>query len=161
MGLEMRWYAAALVTAAIAISYFDRQTLPVAISAIQHNIPIPLLAALSGRMTSHDYTVDFLLRLMSKDLQYAHAAASEAGVALTTAANARALLEQAVVEGHGEQDMSAVIEPLRDRQFHERQVDEEDRSVCTRSHGGTMRCPRSPRPRTSTPRSRSMPGFSI
>ena len=29
-----------LVTAAIAISYFDRQTLPVAISAIQHNIPI-------------------------------------------------------------------------------------------------------------------------
>lgn len=40
IGLEMRWYAVALVTAAIAISYFDRQTLPVAISAIQHNIPI-------------------------------------------------------------------------------------------------------------------------
>ena len=36
----MRWYAVALVTAAIAISYFDRQTLPVAISSIQHNIPI-------------------------------------------------------------------------------------------------------------------------
>lgn len=29
-----------LVTAAIAISYFDRQTLPVAIAAIQHSIPI-------------------------------------------------------------------------------------------------------------------------
>jgi len=29
-----------LVTIAIAISYFDRQTLPVAIAAIQHNIPI-------------------------------------------------------------------------------------------------------------------------
>ena len=40
MGLEMRWNAVALVTAAIAISYFDRQTLPVAISAIQRNIPI-------------------------------------------------------------------------------------------------------------------------
>jgi len=39
-GLPMRWYAVALVTVAIAISYFDRQTLPVAISAIQHNIPI-------------------------------------------------------------------------------------------------------------------------
>ncbi len=39
-GLETRWYFVALVTAAIAISYFDRQTLPVAISAIQHNIPI-------------------------------------------------------------------------------------------------------------------------
>lgn len=40
MGLDMRWYAVALVTVAIAISYFDRQTLPVAISAIQRNIPI-------------------------------------------------------------------------------------------------------------------------
>src|ERR1700679_1514607 len=38
--LDRRWYSVALVTAAIAISYFDRQTLPVAIAAIQHNIPI-------------------------------------------------------------------------------------------------------------------------
>lgn len=37
---NMHWYAVVLVTAAIAISYFDRQTLPVAISAIQRNIPI-------------------------------------------------------------------------------------------------------------------------
>jgi ACS family hexuronate transporter-like MFS transporter len=37
---ELRWYFVALVTAAIAISYFDRQTLPVAISAIQRTIPI-------------------------------------------------------------------------------------------------------------------------
>lgn len=35
-----RWYPVALVTVAIAISYFDRQTLPVAIAAIQRNIPI-------------------------------------------------------------------------------------------------------------------------
>lgn len=34
------WYVVALVTAAIAISYFDRQTLPVAIAAIQHSIAI-------------------------------------------------------------------------------------------------------------------------
>ncbi len=39
-GLDLRWYMVALVTVAIAISYFDRQTLPVAIAAIQHNIPI-------------------------------------------------------------------------------------------------------------------------
>jgi ACS family hexuronate transporter-like MFS transporter len=39
-GMELRWYFVALVMAAIAISYFDRQTLPVAISAIQRNIPI-------------------------------------------------------------------------------------------------------------------------
>lgn len=39
-GMELRWYFVLMVTAAIAISYFDRQTLPVAISAIQRNIPI-------------------------------------------------------------------------------------------------------------------------
>jgi MFS transporter, ACS family, hexuronate transporter len=39
-GLELRWYFVAMVTAAIAISYFDRQTLPVAISAIERNIRI-------------------------------------------------------------------------------------------------------------------------
>jgi ACS family hexuronate transporter-like MFS transporter len=38
--LDRRWFTVMLVTAAIAISYFDRQTLPVAISAIQHAIPI-------------------------------------------------------------------------------------------------------------------------
>lgn len=37
---QNRWYPVALATVAIAISYFDRQTLPVAITAIQHNIPI-------------------------------------------------------------------------------------------------------------------------
>lgn len=39
-GLDHRWYPVTLVTVAIAISYFDRQTLPVAIAAIQHNIPL-------------------------------------------------------------------------------------------------------------------------
>ena len=39
-GVDRRWYAIALVTAAIAISYFDRQTLPVAIAAIQRTIPV-------------------------------------------------------------------------------------------------------------------------
>ncbi|MCU1250183.1 MAG: sugar phosphate permease [Edaphobacter sp.] len=37
---DAQWYLVALVTAAIAISYFDRQTLPVAISAIQLTIPL-------------------------------------------------------------------------------------------------------------------------
>ncbi len=36
----MRWRIAILVSAAIAISYLDRQTLPVAIKAIEHDIPI-------------------------------------------------------------------------------------------------------------------------
>jgi ACS family hexuronate transporter-like MFS transporter len=37
---SLRWRIACLISAAIAISYFDRQTLPVAIKAIQLDIPI-------------------------------------------------------------------------------------------------------------------------
>ena len=76
----------------------------------------PLFTALSARMISHDYTVNFLLKLMAKDLRYAHAAAKQAGVDLTTALNALALFEQAGQKGYAEKDMSAVIEPLREKQ---------------------------------------------
>ena len=38
--IRAQWYFVALVTAAIAISYFDRQTLPVAVSAIEQVIPL-------------------------------------------------------------------------------------------------------------------------
>ena len=37
---ESRWYPVVLVTFAIAVSYFGRQTLPVAVAAVQRNIPI-------------------------------------------------------------------------------------------------------------------------
>src|SRR3954451_5268193 len=40
MARAERWGIATLITAAVAISYFDRQTLPVAIQAIQREIPI-------------------------------------------------------------------------------------------------------------------------
>jgi ACS family hexuronate transporter-like MFS transporter len=39
-GLELRWYFVALVTAAIAVSYFDRQTISIAITSIQRTIPV-------------------------------------------------------------------------------------------------------------------------
>jgi ACS family hexuronate transporter-like MFS transporter len=38
--MKRRWSIAILITAAIAISYLDRQTLPVAVDAIRHDIPI-------------------------------------------------------------------------------------------------------------------------
>src|SRR5215510_662828 len=37
---SLRWQIALLISAAIAISYLDRQTLPVAIAAIQREIPV-------------------------------------------------------------------------------------------------------------------------
>ena len=38
--MPRKWYFVVMVAIAIAISYFDRQTLSVAIAAIQHNIPL-------------------------------------------------------------------------------------------------------------------------
>jgi 3-hydroxyisobutyrate dehydrogenase len=73
----------------------------------------PLLSAISARMVSEDYTVNFLLRLLSKDLAYAQAAAAQADVDLTTATNAKQLFDRAAAAGYGEKDMSAVVEVLR------------------------------------------------
>lgn len=39
-GVPLRWYFVGMVAVAIAISYFDRQTISVAIAAIQHSIPV-------------------------------------------------------------------------------------------------------------------------
>jgi 3-hydroxyisobutyrate dehydrogenase len=85
-----------------------------ALSILKNGAPgSPLLANISARMTARDYTVNFLLKLMAKDLDYAYAAAAESGVDLTTAANASALFERAIAAGYSEEDMSSVVEPLR------------------------------------------------
>jgi 3-hydroxyisobutyrate dehydrogenase len=75
----------------------------------------PLLATISARMAAQNYAVNFLLRLIVKDLQYAQNEAAQCGVDLTTAQAARKLFEDAVAKGFGEVDMSAVIEPLRNQ----------------------------------------------
>jgi 3-hydroxyisobutyrate dehydrogenase len=73
----------------------------------------PLLGSISARMVSQNYTVNFLLRLMNKDLLYAQNEAARNGVDLKTAEAARSLFESAVTQGLGNEDMSSVIEPLR------------------------------------------------
>jgi 3-hydroxyisobutyrate dehydrogenase len=75
----------------------------------------PLVAAISARMVAHNYTVNFLLKLMMKDLKYAQAEAAHCNVDLKTAAAARSQFEAAVANGFGEQDMASVIETLRNK----------------------------------------------
>ena len=85
-----------------------------ALSVLNSGAPAsPLLGALSERMMNHNYAVNFLLKLMTKDLLYAHAEAAACNVDLKTAATARQVFENAVAQGFGEQDMASVIEPLR------------------------------------------------
>jgi 3-hydroxyisobutyrate dehydrogenase len=52
---------------------------------------------------------------MTKDLVYAHDAAEQIGVDLTTATNAKHLFERAMAAGYGEKDMSSVVEVVRQR----------------------------------------------
>jgi 3-hydroxyisobutyrate dehydrogenase len=75
----------------------------------------PLLGAISTRMVDHNYAVNFLLKLMAKDLQYAQNEAERCNVDLTTAQTARGLFEVAIAKGLGDADMSSVIEPLRNK----------------------------------------------
>jgi 3-hydroxyisobutyrate dehydrogenase len=73
----------------------------------------PLVRTLAGRMTAQDYTPNFLLRLMAKDLTYALEEGRRHGLSLSTVASAREVVNQAVAAGHGEEDFSALVEPLR------------------------------------------------
>lgn len=73
----------------------------------------PLVKTLAARMTAADYTPNFLLKLMAKDLDYALKEGRESGQASATAAAALEVFRAAIAAGHGEQDMSAVIEPFR------------------------------------------------
>ena len=75
----------------------------------------PLLGAISARMASQNYAVNFLLKLMRKDLVYAESEAAQCNVDLKTSEIARSLFEDAIARGLGEQDMASVIEPLRAR----------------------------------------------
>jgi 3-hydroxyisobutyrate dehydrogenase len=85
-----------------------------ALSILKNGAPgSPLLGAISARMVNHDYTVNFLLKLMAKDLAYAQSEASGCGVQLKVSEAARGLFESAIALGFGEEDMASVIEPLR------------------------------------------------
>jgi 3-hydroxyisobutyrate dehydrogenase len=78
----------------------------------------PLVKTLSGRMTARDYTPNFLLRLMAKDLTYALGEGRRHGVSLSTVASALEVLNRAIDAGHGDEDFSALVEPLRDAAPH-------------------------------------------
>ena len=73
----------------------------------------PLINALSKRMTSRNYEVNFLLRLMQKDLNYARHEAEAHGIRFNVGSAAAKVFEHARENGWGEKDFSAVVEALR------------------------------------------------
>ena len=73
----------------------------------------PLVKAVSARMTAPDFTPNFLLRLMAKDLGYAIAEAGKNSVEMATAKAALSVFQNSVAAGHGEKDIAAVVELFR------------------------------------------------
>jgi 3-hydroxyisobutyrate dehydrogenase len=74
----------------------------------------PLVKTVAGRMTAPDFTPNFLLRLMAKDLGYAVAEGKKVSLELATAAAALGSFQKSIAAGHGEKDIAAVVEKFRE-----------------------------------------------
>ena len=105
-----------LASAAEAVAWIERSGLDraKALGVLLDGAPgSPLVKTLTARMTAGDYTPNFLLKLMAKDLSYAVQENAIHGQPLATATTALELFQRAIAAGHGDKDMSAVVEPLR------------------------------------------------
>jgi 3-hydroxyisobutyrate dehydrogenase len=72
-----------------------------------------LVQRAAARAFANDFTPNFPLHLMAKDLGYAIDQASQFGQKLTTASSALAIFKDAIAKGYGDQDFSAVIKSQR------------------------------------------------
>jgi len=67
-----------------------------------------IVKRVAERVTANEYTPNFMLRWMAKDLAYAVKEAFARNVSLQTAAAASSIFQRAVAQGHGDEDFSAV-----------------------------------------------------
>jgi 3-hydroxyisobutyrate dehydrogenase len=73
----------------------------------------PLLKVITSRAAANDFTPNFVLRLMAKDLTYAREEGQRHGIAMSTATPAIADFQKAIAAGYGDKDFSAVIPALQ------------------------------------------------
>jgi len=73
----------------------------------------PIVKMVVERMVARDYTPNFLVPLMVKDLNYAIETFAGAGIELADARAARDRFIDAAKAGHQEMDIAAVVEPMR------------------------------------------------
>ena len=72
----------------------------------------PLIKRIMAAMAADDFTANFPLKLMTKDIGYAINEAAKCGLPLQTATPALEVFKHAVGEGLGEQDFSAVVKSV-------------------------------------------------
>jgi 3-hydroxyisobutyrate dehydrogenase len=73
----------------------------------------PIVKMVVERMVARDYTPNFLVPLMVKDLSYAIETFAAEGIELADARAARERFIEAATAGFQDQDIAAVVEPLR------------------------------------------------
>ena len=75
----------------------------------------PLAKTVSARMLAADYTPNFRVQLMAKDLDYATVLAQSMGVNLTMGRSAHASFSAAAEAGYGNQDIAAIYPAVASR----------------------------------------------
>ena len=73
----------------------------------------PIVKTVAPRMTAQNYTPNFAVNLLSKDLRYALAEGRARNASLRIASAALGLLEKTVTNGDGDLDMAAVAKTTR------------------------------------------------
>lgn len=73
----------------------------------------PVIKLISARAASGDKDINFMLRLMAKDIGYARDEAKSAGLTSETSSAALEIFKKAIDKGHGDEDFSAVVNSLR------------------------------------------------
>lgn len=107
--------AAALAEALAFIEACGLETGP-AMSVLMNGAPgSPLVKAVGARMLARDYSVNFLLPLMRKDMTYAIEEARRCGVELRTASTARELYDAALAAGFQDADFASIAEAVPGR----------------------------------------------
>jgi 3-hydroxyisobutyrate dehydrogenase len=102
--------AAALAEALAFIEACGLETGP-AMSVLMNGAPgSPLVKTVGARMLARDYSVNFLLPLMRKDMTYAIEEARRCGVELRTGAAARELYDAALAAGFQDADFASIAE---------------------------------------------------
>jgi len=99
-----------------AIAIIERSSLDRAqtIGAIVNGSPgSPVMKTLASRILADDFSPNFYLRLLEKDLGYAIGEGESRGVPMSMASAAREILQTSIARGDGDKDMAAVVEQFR------------------------------------------------
>ena len=100
-----------------AIAIIERSSLDrtQTIGAIVNGSPgSPVMKTLASRILADDFSPNFYLHLLAKDLGYAIGAGESRGVPMSMASAAHEILQASIARGDGDKDMAAVVEQFRD-----------------------------------------------